>query len=136
MADGGSFKSGRKLLLQVPQGTTASIEFPVRPQIVSMTGRLYCRNQNYEINDESWESQAETAQCAAVQVISMHHSVMFVGGDESIWGMGFRSQGMGEENCKLRRIESPEGMKNLKKVAHGKFFRVVLTQDGRLFYNG
>ena len=31
LADGGSFKSGRKLLLQVPRGTTASIEYPVRP---------------------------------------------------------------------------------------------------------
>ena len=27
-------------------------------------------------------------------------------------------------------------MKNFKKVAHGKFFRVVLTQEGRLFFNG
>ena len=66
----------------------------------------------------------------------MHHSVCFVGGDESVWGWGYRSQGAGEENVKLRRIESPEGMKNFKKVAHGKYFRCVLTQEGRLFFNG
>lgn len=27
-------------------------------------------------------------------------------------------------------------MRNFKKVAHGKFFRLVLTEEGRLFCNG
>jgi len=27
-------------------------------------------------------------------------------------------------------------MRNIKKVAHGKFFRLVLTQENRMFING
>ena len=34
LADSGSIKSGKNLVMKVPKGTTASIEFPVRPQIV------------------------------------------------------------------------------------------------------
>mmetsp|Transcript_21015 Transcript_21015/g.28264 ORF Transcript_21015/g.28264 Transcript_21015/m.28264 type:complete len:249 (+) Transcript_21015:2219-2965(+) len=66
----------------------------------------------------------------------MHNSVMFVGGDESIWGMGMRTQGRNGDDPKLRRIEAPESMRNFKKIAHGKFFRLVLTQENRLFING
>ena len=35
MADAGSVKSGRSLVMKVAKGTSATIEFPVRPQIVT-----------------------------------------------------------------------------------------------------
>ena len=60
---------------------------------------------------------------------------MYVGGDESIWGVGYRNQGSGD-NCRLRRIETPAECRNYKKVVQGKFHRVILTQDGRVFFNG
>jgi len=66
----------------------------------------------------------------------MHHSVFFVGGDESVWGMGMRTQGRTQDQSKLNKIEIPEAMRNVKKYAHGKFFRLALTEDGRLFING
>ena len=51
--------------------------------------------------------------------------------------MGYRSQGWGDgEKPKLRRIEAPESMKNIKKITHGKFFRMVLTEEGKVFMNG
>lgn len=78
----------------------------------------------------------ETSQCAAVKVVAMHNSVMFIGGDESCWGMGMRSQGRNADDPKLKRIQAPESMRNIKKIAHGKFFRLVLTEEGRLYVNG
>lgn len=66
----------------------------------------------------------------------MHHSAMFVAGDGNIWGMGYRSQGSGQENCKFKRIAAPENMRNIKAVAHGKFFRLVVTEEGGIYYNG
>ena len=61
---------------------------------------------------------------------------MFLGGDGSIWGIGYRCQGAGEENCKLKKITAPDAMRNIKDVCHGKFFRAVVTEDGRFFWNG
>ena len=59
---------------------------------------------------------------------------MFISANESIWGMGYRAQGAGKDNCKLRRIDAPVTMKNIKEVCHGKFFRAVITEDGKLFW--
>jgi len=78
----------------------------------------------------------ETSAVSAVKVVAMHNSVMFVGGDESVWGMGMRTQGRNSDDVKLKKIEQPEAMKSFKKVVHGKFFRLVLTNENRLFING
>ena len=61
---------------------------------------------------------------------------MFVGNDESVWGMGYRAQGLAAENRALKVLETPHNLKNFKKVVHGKFLRCILTQEGRLFYAG
>ena len=66
----------------------------------------------------------------------MHNSVMFIGGDESVWGMGMRTQGRNSEDVLLKKLDQPDAMRNIKKAVHGKFFRLVLTNDNRLFLNG
>ena len=38
LADAGSLKSGKNMVMTVPAGTSATIEFPVRPQIVNFVG--------------------------------------------------------------------------------------------------
>lgn len=53
-----------------------------------------------------------------------------------MWGMGYRAQGSGADNCKLTKIEAPGDCRNFKKIAHGKFFRVALTMEGKVFFNG
>ena len=78
----------------------------------------------------------ESAACSAVQVYACHEAAIFVGGDDSLWGIGYRAQGNGADKCKLRRIEAPAECRNFKKIAHGKFFRVALTQEGKIWFNG
>lgn len=136
LADVNSFKTGRKLMVRVPKGQAATVEFPVRPLLASFAGRLYCRGQDYTVEHTALTRMQETAECAAVRVYAMQEAALFVGGDESLWGIGYRAQGSGRDKCQLRRIEAPEGCRNIRKVAHGKFFRVVLTEEGRVFFNG
>ena len=138
LADSGSLKSGKNMSIVVPAGTSATIEFPVRPQIVNFTG--WIGGNRYggmeEITHESFTPLQDTAQCAAVKVVAMHSSVMFIGGDESIWNLGYRCHGQGNEKAQLQKVPAPETMRNFKKVAHGKFFQLVLTEEGKLFWHG
>ena len=128
IADVGGYKSGRDLYVRVPKGESAQIDFPVYPQLASYSGNIYDRRfASWDFNSEVLKTIDETSQCAAVKVVAMHNSVMFVGGDESIWGMGMRTQGRNSEDPKLKRIQAPDSMRNFKKIAHGKFFRLVLT---------
>ena len=47
LANVSAFKSGKSISLNLAAGESAQIEFPVRPQIVNYSGRLYCRNQDF-----------------------------------------------------------------------------------------
>ena len=137
LADINSFKSGKKLSINIPKGQSAEINFPAKPQVINFSGRMYCRNQDYSIEKkDEWFMMQDTTQCAAVKVFSCHEAALFVGGDDSLWGLGYRSQGSGSDNCKLFKIETPGDCRNFKKIAHGKFFRVVLTNEGKVFFNG
>jgi hypothetical protein len=60
---------------------------------------------------------------------------MFVSADETIMGMGFRVQGKAEQSA-MRVIEKPSECRDFKRVAIGKFFRVILTKQNKLFFNG
>ena len=92
LADTNSFKSGSKLSVTIPKGESAVINFPAKPQIINFSGRMSCRNQSYEITkNNEWHMMQDTAQCAAVQVYSSHEAALFVGGDDSLWGMGYRA---------------------------------------------
>jgi alpha-tubulin suppressor-like RCC1 family protein len=60
---------------------------------------------------------------------------MFVGADEQIMGFGFRVQGKADQSA-MRLIDRPTDCRDYKKVAIGKFFRIILTKQNRLFFNG
>jgi hypothetical protein len=47
LADITSFKSGKKLSVNIPQGQSAEINYPAKPQVINYSGRMYCRNQDY-----------------------------------------------------------------------------------------
>jgi len=70
-----------------------------------------------------------------VDVYVAHHQAMFVGSDESIMGTGFRVQGT-DNDVKMRTINRPDECKDYKKVIIGKFFRLIFTKSGKLFFNG
>mgnify|MGYP003885840291 CR=1 FL=1 len=110
----------------------------MRPQIVNFTGRIGGSRFGgmEDLSKEAFTPLQETAQCAAVKVVAMHHAAMFVGGDDSVWGVGYRPSGQGNDNAQLKRVSAPESMRNFKKIAHGKFFRLVLTEEGKLFWQG
>lgn len=91
LADVNSFKTGRKLFVRVPKGQAATVEFPVRPLLASFSGRLYCRGQDYTVEHTALTRMQETAECAAVRVYAMQEAALFVGGDESLWGIGYRA---------------------------------------------
>ena len=78
----------------------------------------------------------DTIQCGAVSIHAMHDALCLVGGDESIWGFGKRVQGFNSDQEELRKIEQPPECKNFMKVTHGKFCRLVLTRDNRLWFTG
>ena len=63
----------------------------------------------------------ETAEIKPVMVTGDHHHYTIVGEDETIWGLGYRVQGSGRENCKLRKMEKPGDCIDYKKVTSGKF---------------
>ena len=92
LADAGAMKSRGNIQMRVPKGSSVSISFPVRPQIVNMGGSIVVsRGGEWKIEMGALTTLGETAQCAAVQVVSMHNSVCFIGGDGSVWGMGYRA---------------------------------------------
>jgi alpha-tubulin suppressor-like RCC1 family protein len=61
---------------------------------------------------------------------------MFVGSDEQIMGLGYRACGRDEGAEKLKILERPPECTGYKKVCAGKFFRLILTNEGRLFFCG
>ena len=56
-----------------------------------------------------------------------------LGDDNSVWGRGWKIQGE-DEKSKWAKLELPSSCKNVKKLAVGKFNRVVLDDDGKLFF--
>lgn len=61
---------------------------------------------------------------------------MFVSSDEQVMGIGYRACGKGEDMHKLRMLTRPEGCSGYKRCCAGKFFRLILTNEGRLFFSG
>lgn len=54
LADCASLQSGKNLKVEVKKGCKATIEYPVKPQIISMTGVLTCRRENFGLNNDTW----------------------------------------------------------------------------------
>lgn len=51
-------------------------------------------------------------------------------------GLGYRACGKEEGAEKLKLLERPEDCTGYKKVSAGKFFRLILTNSGKLFFCG
>ena len=66
----------------------------------------------------------------------MHHAFTLVGGDGSIWGCGLRSNGNDKSQEQFKQITLPADCVNFKKVCQGKFVRVILTENNKLFWSG
>ena len=51
-------------------------------------------------------------------------------------GLGYRACGREEGAHKLKLLERPADCSGYKRVCAGKFFRLILTNEGRLFFCG
>jgi len=137
MIDGDTFRLGRSNTLRVAQGEEVVIQFPVAVNEVKMAGKLQIRNYTEDtITKADYEKIEGIEQISACKVVARHHHAMFVGNDDEIMGMGYRASGKDEGMHKLRMIEKPEDCKNYLKVETGKFFRLLLTKDHKLFFSG
>ena len=63
LADAGSFRSGKNMTMTVPAGTSATIEYPLRPQIVNFVGWIGGRRFGgmEAVSHESFTPLADTA---------------------------------------------------------------------------
>ena len=113
------------------------IEFPVSVNEVKMSGKVNIRNatqDNFVFSDYTSLEGIEQISCK--EIYARHHHAMFVGIDEQIMGLGYRAAGKGEGMHKLRLIERPEACSGYKRAGAGKFFRFILTEEGRIFFSG
>ena len=134
--DAGSFGKGKPNQLKIPAGEEVTIEFPVAINEVKMAGRLRIRNAE-DVHFEDYEPLAGIEQISAVETYARHNHAMFVAADGQVMGIGYRASGRGEGMEKLRIIPRPEGCTTkYARVAVGKFFRLILTEEGRLFFSG
>ena len=74
----------------------------------------------------------------AKRIYASHHQILIQseGSDgNDLWGQGYRVQGSGEDN-RLRKLEfdGDVGPGPIKKVAVGKFARILLAEDGNIWY--
>ena len=132
--DAAGFKDGKNPKLIVKKGEKATIEFPIRPQVATWAGNI--GRGDMELTNEEFKQLDGSAQIVAKSVHASHYHVMYVGEDESLYGMGWRVQGTSAEEQKLQLIEKPADCKDYKKVTTGKFSRQILTNSGKLFFNG
>ena len=69
------------------------------------------------------------------QVIGHKHSVLFVCENEQIFAMGIGLTGPQDKGW-LREIKKPADCRNFKKVIHSYQYRMILTEEGKVFVNG
>ena len=134
-ADSGAVKSGKNLKMLLEKGEKAKIEYPAFPQLLQYSGYIKSRHDVLERVSE-WTKLEKSTEASPVEVHALHHYFTMVGGDGSIWGCGFRQNGYDRECEELKQIPLPAECRNIKKVAQGKFVRVILTEDNKLFFNG
>ena len=134
--DAASFGQGKPNQLRVPAGEEVTIEFPCAINEVKMGGRLRVRNAE-DVYYEDYTDLPGADQISAAECYGQHHHAMFVGADGSVMGIGYRASGKGEGMEKLRIIPRPDGCTTkYARVATGKFFRLILTEEGGLFFSG
>ena len=135
IVDATTFAQGKQNSMKIDANEEVTIEFPVAINEVKMSGRMMVRNGD-DVRHEDFKMIEGTEQISASKVHSRHHHAMFVSSDEQVMGMGFRACGKGEGAHKLKLLERPEDCHGYKKVCAGKFFRLILTNEGKLFFCG
>ena len=133
--DSGAVKSGKNLKMVLEKGQKATLEYPAYPQILQYSGHVRTRHDSIARVNE-WTKLEKSTQCAPVEVHAMHQYFTLVGGDGSIWGCGLRTNGYEREREEFQQIPVPSECQNYKKVVQGKFLRVILTEDNKLFFSG
>ena len=78
LADKGALKSGKTLQMIVKKGDTATVEFPVKPQAMTMTGSIHAHrnSDDFKIENSTWSLIQETAQSAPIKIEARHESIM------------------------------------------------------------
>ena len=61
---------------------------------------------------------------------------MFIGAKGDVIGVGYRAGGRGEGYGEHKLIERPPECIDYKEMRVGKFFRLLLTKTGKLFFSG
>jgi hypothetical protein len=115
---------------------TLKIKYPVTPQLAMLSGEIYCRYQDFNMNYNKFTRLLETADFKPKMITGEHYHYTMIGEDDSIWGLGYRVQGEGQSNCKLRKITKPADCVDFKKLTSGKFQRWILTNSGKIFGQG
>ena len=103
------------------------------------TGWLKLSDAEEDINNldsYSWAKVQAALDLPVFQVLACGNAVMFVTDSEGVWGMGKKVQGSAVDERALRSIHKPHGCKNFKKIVQAKHYRLILTQDYKLFMNG
>ena len=125
--------------MRIPKGETIVIKFPYSVNAVNMSGYLSNSKQDKFISYEDYTEVEGAGNIKANEVYAQHHHAMFIDKDGQIMGIGIRANGDSDTQVKptLKIIERPKNYKGkYKKVTTGKFFRLLLTEDNKLFVNG
>ena len=115
---------------------TYEIQFPIAPNNVYMTGRLYCRGSDTDTIELSKFELQEKVSMNAIAVRARHHHAMFIGSKDDIMGVGYRAGGRGEGTGKHKLITRPAECRDYAEYETGKFCRLLLTKEGKLFFSG
>ena len=101
-----------------------------------MSGRLYCRGSDSDTIELSKFTIQEKVTMNAIAVRARHHHAMFIGSKDDIMGVGYRAGGREEGKGKHRLLTRPDDCRDYLEYQTGKFFRLVLTKEGKLFFSG
>jgi len=123
--------------MRVAQGEEVVIEFPIGVNDVMMSGKINIRNASDDsIAMTDYDTIEGIEKISAVKVVARNHHAMFVAGDDQVLGMGYRCSGKETDMHKLRLIPKPDDCADYLKIDTGKFFRVLLTKENKLFFSG
>lgn len=90
----------------------------------------------HNLNSYSWTQIVAAINLSANRVLACGKAVMFVTDSESVWGMGKKVQGSQADERTLTRLQTPPGCKNFAKIIQTRYYRLILTQDYKLFFSG
>ena len=131
-----ALRSGKPSSIRVKRNDHYEISFPVAPVEIWCSGKIYIRNYSDDSLIKTKYELLSEVTIPTAHVRARHHHAMFIGTDDSVMGFGYRAAGKEENMHKWRIIERPPECTNYKEMAAGKFFRLLLTKSGKLFFSG